>query len=74
MLTDSVEERAAREYLEDLINAGRAREVMDAYSIHGQSCAYVFDIVNHMAYDSEDPGIDPTVREFARNLLDDWAK
>lgn len=73
-MTDSTEERAAREYLEDLINAGRAREIMETYSLHGQSCQYVYSIVEHTAFDSVDSNLDPAVKEFARNLLDDWAK
>lgn len=74
LLTDSVEERVAREHLEDLINAGRAQEIMEAYAVHSQSCFYVYGIVQHVAYAETDGGINPAVRSFARNLLDDWSK
>jgi hypothetical protein len=72
-VTDSADERAAREFLEDLIAGGRAVEIMHAYSEHGQSCSYVYGILQHVAHEV-DSGVDPEIVNFARNLLDDWSK
>lgn len=64
---------AARDQIMNLIRAGKAIELLDAYSEHNQSCSYVWGIVHHVAYEV-DSGIDPEVVNFARNLLDDWTK
>jgi hypothetical protein len=66
-------ERFAREYIEDLLNAGKAQEIMEAYSDHGQSCPYVWGILVDVA-NSKSDGISNDVKNFAANLLDDWLK
>lgn len=67
---------AARDQIMNLIKAGKAGkaiELLDAYSEHKQSCSYVWGIVQHVA-NEVDSGIDPEVVNFARNLLEDWSK
>lgn len=68
------DELVARMYVETIVNSGGAIGLMDAYSTHNQSCNYVYGILQHVAYDETEGGIDPAVRVFARNLLDDWSK
>lgn len=60
--------------LQQLIQEGKAEDVLMTYSFCKQSCDYVYGILQHVAFDDSDGGIDPLVREFARNLLDDWSK
>jgi hypothetical protein len=66
-------EWAAAQQLQELIQQGKAQELMEAYSDHMQGCYYVYGILQHLAYEV-DSGIDPEVVNFARNLLDDWSK
>jgi hypothetical protein len=63
----------AEAQINQLMSQGKAREILEAYSEHRQSCAYVYGIVHHIACEV-DSGIDPEVVNFARNLLDDWSK
>lgn len=67
------DERIAREYIKSLIREGKAKDIMDAYSSHMQSCYYVHDIIMSVAYD-ESLHMAEGVKAFARNLLDDWSK
>ena len=63
-------EITAKAYLEALIGGGRAEAVADAYYEHYQSCAYIYDIVRHVA----EEGTTLSAQDFARNILDDWSK
>lgn len=65
------DELVARMYVEALVEAGKAQELMEAYSDHNQSCHYVHGIVRHVAYEGLEG---QTAQEFARNLLEDWSK
>ena len=65
---------AAREELMQLIQDGKAIEVLDRYYTCIQSCEYVYGIVEHVAHADGMETISDDVRNFARNLLDDWAK
>lgn len=66
--------RAAREELEDLIEAGKAIEILDRYYTCKQSCEYVYGIVEHVAHSDDVETICNGTRNFARNLLEDWSK
>lgn len=70
---ETPEERFAREFLEDLINSGKAEEIMHAYSEHMQSCAYIWSILQYVVADESDM-ICNGVKNFASNLIDDWSK
>lgn len=63
----------AEAQINQLMSQGKAREILEAYSEHSQSCSYVWGIVQHVAHEV-DSGIDPEVVNFARNLMDDWSK
>ncbi len=64
-------EMLAREYVRSLVAAGKAEDLMDAYSEHNQTCHYIYGIVL-MCADGEE--MSPLVRNFCKNLLDDWSK
>lgn len=64
---------AARDQIMNLIRDGKAIELLNAYSEHMQSCAYVWGILQHIVHEA-DSGIDPEIVNFARNLMDDWSK
>lgn len=63
----------AEAQINQLMSQGKAREILEAYSEHNQSCKYVWGIVQHVAHEV-DSGVDPEVVNFARNLLEDWTK
>lgn len=67
------EEWAAAQQLQQLIQEGKAEDVLMTYAFCKQSCDYVYGILRDVAYD-ENPGLNPAVKAFALNLLDDWAK
>lgn len=60
----------AGDYTLSLLRAGKAEELMDAYSTHGQSCAYVGGIIDHVAAE----GASMTAQEFARSLIEERSK
>ena len=64
------QETIAREYVQAIVDAGKAEELMEAYSIHMQSCYYADSLVVWAAreHSSED------VRNFATNLMEEWGK
>lgn len=64
---------AARDQIMNLIRDGKAIELMSAYSEHMQSCAYIWTILRHVESDESDM-ICNGVKNFARNLMDDWSK
>lgn len=61
---------ANRDYVLTLLRNGRAADLMDAYSTHTQSCAYVFGIIDHVAAE----GSSITAQQFARSLQEEAAK
>jgi hypothetical protein len=63
---ETTAKQQAKEILLGLIEEG----VADAYCNHYQSCAYIYDIVRHVA----EEGTTLSAQDFARNLLDDWSK
>lgn len=63
----------AIEELISLIKDGRAQDVLTTYYFCKQSCDYVYGTLQHVAHEA-DSGIDFEIVNFARNLLDDWAK
>lgn len=67
------QQRRYRDAVISLVNAGEAKNLLDCYSEHNQSCAYVYGILQHFAYEV-DTGISDEIVNFARNLLDDWSK
>lgn len=70
--SEEAETRAKRE-LQRLIDAGKAEAVLTTYYFCNTSCDFVYDELQHVAYEA-DSGISPEVVNFARNLLDDWCK
>ncbi len=69
------DERRAREQLKTLVAEGKAQEILGTWSFCKQSCDYVYGILRSIVHDGEaDSGISDEIVNFARNLLDDWAK
>ncbi len=66
-------EKRAREELQRLVTDGKAIEILDTYYLCRQSCEYVYSIVHEIANASLG-AVSGDVRDFARNLLDDWSK
>lgn len=64
---------AARDQIMNLIKTGKAIDLLDAYSEHNQSCAYIWSILQHVTSSDSDT-ICNGVKNFARNLMDDWTK
>lgn len=69
-VTDAADDRVAREEITRLIEHGHAVALMDAWSTHGQSCVYVFRIVDMVA----DEGASMTAQQFARSLQEEASK
>jgi hypothetical protein len=63
------ESRAAAE-LSQMIEQGRAAEVLEAYDDHHLSCGYVAGIISHVAAE----GSEMTAQEFARSLQEEAQK
>ena len=63
----------ARAYIQDMIDQGHAVAMANAFSDHSQSCAYLESILIGVA-NAEFGTVSGDVRNFARNLLDDWSK
>jgi hypothetical protein len=66
-------ELLAREFVMVLLKSGKAKDLMEAYSDHNQSCAYVYSVVHQVAWDRSG-GMHREVITFCQNLLDDWSK
>jgi len=66
-------ERRAREEIRQLVIDGYAQDLMNTWSYCSQSCNYVYSILHDVA-NAEFGTVSGDVRNFARNLLDDWSK
>lgn len=60
----------AREHVEALLEQGRAEDLMDAWSLYGQTWPYLAGIIDHVARESS--GM--TAQEFARSLQEESYK
>jgi hypothetical protein len=62
---------AARDRIMQMIQDGEALQLLEAYYLHIQSCNYVMGVLTWAAYESD---LNKDIKDFARNLLDDWSK
>lgn len=66
-------EEIAKQLLLGAIERGMADEIYNTWAFCKQSCDYVYGIVRDVAY-NESLHLSEDVKNFARNLLDDWSK
>lgn len=59
-----------RDHVLELVATGRSRELLEAWSDHNQSCAYLTGIIDHVAAE----GSSMTAQEFARSLQEEGSK
>lgn len=69
-VNDAADDRRAREEIFHLIADGCAVALMNAWSVHGQSCAHTDSIIDHVAVE----GSSMTAQQFARSLQEEASK
>jgi hypothetical protein len=60
----------AREHIAALLGQGRAEDLMEAWSLYGQTWPYLAGIIDHVA----EEGSSMTAQEFARSLQEESHK
>lgn len=60
----------AVEEIQRIISSGQAQELLDAWYVHSQSCAYTDGIIDHVAVE----GSEMTAQQFARSLQEEASK
>lgn len=71
MPIETADDRRARNEITRLIEDGCAVDLMNAWTTHGQSCAYTDGIIDHVASEGL-TGV--TAQQFARQLQDEAGK
>jgi hypothetical protein len=69
-VSEPTDDKWARAYVAGLVEQGRAEELMEAWSLYGQTWPYLAGIIDHVA----EEGSSMTAQEFARSLQEESHK
>lgn len=66
-MSEPTDDTRARAHVLALLEQGRAEDLMDAWSLYGQTWPYLAGIIDHVA----EEGSSMTAQEFARSLQEE---